>query len=51
MYEVLGSLLHTSAPVQCRNVARWRPSAPTAPPFGAPPLLKVEGKIGQLKLF
>ena len=35
--------------VQWRNVASWRPSAPTAPHFGAPPPLKVEGKIEQLK--
>ena len=37
---------------QWRNVACWRPSAPTAPPvFGAPPQLKIKGKIEQLKLF
>ena len=37
---------------QWRNVACWRPSAPTAPPlFGAPSPLKVEGKIEQIKLF
>ena len=40
--------------VQWRNVACLRPSAVTAdsaPLFGAPPPLKVEGKIGQFKLF
>ena len=38
--------------MQCGNVACWRPSAPTAPPFLVPPhTLKVEGKIGQLKLY
>ena len=31
-----------SRPELWRNVTCWRPSAPTAPLFGAPPTLKVE---------
>ena len=48
----IGSCQNCPWLVQWRNVACWRPSAPTAPPFLVPlPHLKSKAKLNKLSYF